>query len=684
MKKYKDEPVYQHDFAETTSVNDFMLKDTGNPPEGYPVKKVADHYSKTSFESNFDKRREVFIKHVLKNPAQQNLKSHYYELIRLYKEKEPVYEKLIDSTLNYINNRLDCSDFVMLGIIRLLYQLKDHKGASKELLKKAKKTVLDFKYWPDEIGIDSMCYWTENHQIMFSVNEYLAGQLYYDKTFSNSKMTGQEKMEKAKKRILKWIELRFKTGFNEWLSNIYFDEDITALVNLIDFCQDPELVRRAEIVLDLMFFDMALNSYYGQFVSTHGRCYTNEKKNSALEATIDTAKLMFGMGIFSNADNMSAVALSMSEKYRMPRVIYEVANDYQREEMINKQRVGINIDEAKKWGLNYKDIDSGMILLSFEAYAHPKTFYLTMKLFDEYRWWENQFFTMFKKMKWLINLLRYTGLHKLVAYYFKKDLTRNTREENNLYTYKTPDYMLSSSQDYKKGYGGDQQHIWQATLDMEAVCFTTHPGSYEDTSCGYWLGSGSLPRVAQIKNLAIIIYKISTKMGIYKTNKLLFTHAWLPKDKFDEVIEQNGWIFARKNEGYLALYSHQPYKWQWEGEEKDKEILADGKENIWICELGRKSIDGDFKAFIDRIAAASIICDNSNIKYSSPSQGNIEFGWNRELKQNGQVIPLKDYARYENPYCLAPFPPDEINITCGKETLKVNLEKGIREYSSLV
>ena len=49
------------------------------------------------------------------------------------------------------------------------------------------------------------------------------------------------------------------------------------------------------------------------------------------------------------------------------------------------------------------------------------------------------------------------------------DLCRNTREQVNITTYRTPDYMLSCAQDYRPGYGGDQQHIWQATL-ARRVC----------------------------------------------------------------------------------------------------------------------------------------------------------------------------------------------------------------------
>ena len=34
---------------------------------------------------------------------------------------------------------------------------------------------------------------------------------------------------------MKWLELRYKSGFSEWLSNVYYDEDIPGLVALVEF-----------------------------------------------------------------------------------------------------------------------------------------------------------------------------------------------------------------------------------------------------------------------------------------------------------------------------------------------------------------------------------------------------------------------------------------------------------------
>jgi len=671
------EESFVHDFFQTTGVADFTFKNVDPPPKGYPAP-TPDKYSSVPFAESYEDRKKALVAHCLSNPACSHIKGYYYELIRISEGKGPVYESLIEGALNYIDQRFDCSDFVMLGIVRLLYQLKDSKLVSRDLLAHAEKTILDFKYMPDEPGIDSMCYWTENHVIMFAVNEYLAGQLYPDRIFTNSDMTGHEKMTRARGRIEKWLELRFQTGFSEWLSHIYYDEDVTALINLVDFANAPQLVRGAQIVLDLLFLDMALNSYHGVFGSSHGRSYAEEKRDGAVESTTDLEKLMFGMGRYAGADNMGAVSLALSKSYRLPRAIREIALDYDREEVVNRQRMGIRLDQARRWGLSYNDLDSGMHFLTFEAYLHPLTVNLVMRMFDAYRWWDNQFFEPFKPFRGLIRVLRSLGLMPALAWLVKKDACRNTREEVNLYTYRTPDYQLACAQDYRRGYGGDQQHIWQATLSPKAVCFTTHPGHEENTSGGYWVGSGTLPRVAQEKSVLIACYKASRMPGLYMTNKLFFTHAWFPKKEFEEVREEGGWVFGRKGDGYIGLYSKNGYRWQDEGEDAGCEVIAEGRKNIWVCQMGRKGVDGTFDEFIARVTGAALRFSGLSVVYHSPTEGKLCFGWRGAFRVGGERMPLSDYPRYANQYVDAPFPPERIEVGAGGHSVILDLKRGIR------
>jgi len=608
----------------------------------------------------------------------------YGQLARLALGK-PIDEEGFRSAIASIDERGDCADFRLHPVLRLLYQFGENPNVSEGLLEEARRSVLGFKYWPDEPGVDSMCTWSENHQILFAAGGYLAGQLFPDAVFTNSGQTGREKMAVHRPRVLRWLDLRFRSGFSEWLSNVYYDEDLAPLVNLVDFCEDEDIARRAAMVIDLLLTDMAVNSFRGTFGSTHGRTYESEKKSADAENTADTQALMFGTRPPLGHGNMSATCFALSDKYRMPRVIRAIANDSERPEMVNRQRTGIRIAEAKQWGLGFRDFEDGMVFLSLEAYAHPRTINLMMDMLDAYNWWENEFFEDFNAKRGLLKTARKLRLLPLVAKLFEWDITRNVREEANLYTYRTPDYMLSSAQDYRKGYGGDQHHIWQATLGPEATCFTTHPARRKGPSPNYWVGSGVLPRVAQVRNVVLAIYRITKRPALYVPNRLMFTHAWVPKDQFDEVVERDGWIFARLGEGYLALRSQHPYHWQTEpGKDQNGEVIVPGQQNVWLCELGRKEVDGDFADFMARILAAPLSFGRLKVSYHSPTQGKLEFGWRGALRQDGCPVPLDEYARYENPYTYAAFPAQEVALRCGDHWLRLNWDKGTREANEFL
>jgi hypothetical protein len=594
---------------------------------------------------------------------------------------------------------MDCSDFVAHSVLRLVYQFdlnskeKSPNGKvlqlafppSQKLLDAAKETLLNFKYWPDEPGIDSMCTWTENHYILFSSAAYLAGQLYPDEVFSNTGETGWEKMERNRSRILRWLDMRFKTGFNEWLSHVYYDEDLAALLSLNDFCEDDEIRQKSTMIIDLILLDMVLNQYQGVFGSTHGRSYEGPKKWAVHEATIDTMKLLFGQGIYSVSGNMTAPCFCLSN-YEVPPVLHEIIQD-KGATYVNRQKAGFRVQDQEKWGWDYESLEDGMIFYTNEGYLHPSTAATTIKMFDAFNWWENEFFYEFKPYKGFLKTLRALKLTKPFARFLERDICRNMRDEPDIYTYKTPDYMLSTAQDHRKGFGGDQHHIWQATLGPNAVCFTTHPGRIGEATPNYWEGSGLLPRAVQVKNLNICIYKLEKLFpALYVPIRNFYTHAWLPKDQFDEVVESNGWIFARKEEGYLALFSQQPYFWHSEGLEIeehyipknpndfDREVIAPGKQNIWICQLGRKAVDGPFEEFNQSILNAKLITNGTDVAFHSPGNGIVKFGWEGPLTIDGEVVDLEDYPRYDNPYVKAEFDPNKIYIKANEKALYLDWE----------
>jgi hypothetical protein len=252
--------------------------------------------------------------------------------------------------------------------------------------------------------------------------------------------------------------------------------------------------------------------------------------------------------------------------------------------------------------------------------------------------------------------------------------------------------MLSTAQDHRKGFGGDQHHIWQATLGPNAVCFTTHPGRIGDASPNYWEGSGILPRSVQLKNLHISIYKIERLFpGVYVPIRNFYTHAWVPRDQFDQVVEKDGWIFACRKDGYLALYSQQPYFWNVEGleieghhirkkpEDFNREVIALGSQNIWICQMGGRAVDGSFEEFRQRILDAKLATDGMTVEFHSPGNGVVRFGWHGPLVLDGEIVELEDYPRYDNPYVQAEFDPTDIHVQAQGRELILSWETGERQ-----
>jgi hypothetical protein len=638
--------------------------------------------------TGYELRKEAFFAETINSDSRNT----YSEVMRLARAVAPDESK-IQHDLDRMNDRLDTADFKLPAVLWMLYEYSESELLSEQILSNAKDSILAFKYWPDElkteadpVDTDDMVYWTENHFILFSTGAYLAGQLYPNEVFTASGETGLEKMETFRPRIMRWLELRYQSGFSEWLSNVYYDEDIPALVALVELGEDEELRQLASIVLDVIFADMASNHFRGSFGSTHGRTYEH-KMSGNRDNTGSTFKLLFDLNEFAPG-NMSSSSLALSTTYQLPRVVYDMAHDFERQEYENRQRMGIRLEEAASWGLDTSVLEDGMTFLTLEAYTHPLTIGLFVEMLDAYKWWEHADFAPFKDFE---DVLRDETIRAALAVSQEKDLTRNMRPEVNIYTYRTPDYMLSTAQDWRKGYGGDQQSIWQATLGMDAVAFTTHPGneSLDGPTPRYWVGYGTMPRAIQVKNVVISLYDVDTETELYVTDQPLYTHAFLPKAMFDDAHKEGGWFFARKGDGYLALWSSDPDA-DWlansdpdSAELGDYEIIADGEKTIWICELARASDYADFGAFKTAILGASLTADSEalSVDYASPSLGRLMMGWDGPITQDGSALVVGDFPRYDNPYSSSEFRGDVISFGHAGQSLKLDFANRSREVS---
>ena len=556
----------------------------------------------------------------------------------------------LQDALNHVNERNDTADFATSGLMRLYYGFPDHlTPAQTEAIEDA---FINFKYWLDEPNPSEMELWTENHQILVHTAEYLAGQAFPDETFSNDGRSGAEHMQSAEEKILRWIDLKSRTGMAEWDSNVYYPMNIIALLNLVDYAEDEALATQAKMMVDLLLMDMGTDMFYGQYGTSHGRSKATSIKSLAQESTVNTAALVWGLGRFTGA-NRGSIALATSEKYDLPSLIEAMGQDNP-ESYTNLERHSFPItqESADEFGISLTDVNDAPIWWGMGAFSHPTVVDLTVTTATEWDLWH---YRDFRDMKDVGKILQSAGILSQAVGWLNPDANGVVMDEVNKITYRTPDYMLANAQDYRPGDKGYQQHIWQATLSPYAVVFATNPDAMEETDNrrpSYWGSNGRLPRSAQHENVLIAIHDIDRRPSpsIFEARHYAFTHAYFPQWAFDELVEENGWIFGRVGDGYIGLYSAQPYEWQTEGPDANAELIALGNQNVWIVQMGRAADDGSFTEFVDRVSNAPLAIKGLDVSYESPQHGVVTFGWDKPLLVDGEEVSLRDYPRFENPY----------------------------------
>ena len=251
---------------------------------------------------------------------------------------------MLSGTLKYIQGEYDCSDFRLVNLIRILYEFEETIPA--ETLKQVEKVLFNFRYLWDEPGENSMCYWSENHQILFASAEYLIGQKYADTLFPKSGLTGRQHMEKARIRALDWLRMRWDYGFIEYYSTVYYKEDIAALMNLIDLAEDEELVKKSQIILDLLFYDVASQSMGTMFSSVSGRAYQRNRMGREAAEFSGLTNYLWGSGEEIGPHMM--YAMMGSSNYELPSVLKEIAWDSST--VVIRQSNGLDLSELKGEG----------------------------------------------------------------------------------------------------------------------------------------------------------------------------------------------------------------------------------------------------------------------------------------------------------------------------------------------
>lgn len=563
---------------------------------------------------------------------------------------QAVDEAPIFGLLAFIDARLDCADFRALTVCKLAL---DHGNQlSPATLAAITATLLNFKYWLDEPGVDSMCYWSENHQVIFATVEYLAGGQWPDEVFSNSGTTGLERRKQARRRLGRWLADRRRFGFSEWLSNTYYEEDIAALALLVDHAE-PAIAEQATAVLDVAMYELAAHSVGGVLGASSGRCYERQKKFPASAEVRMIMAHAFGLGAgleHGNADGLDwggLSALFYTCSYRPPPRTLELAASTSTQLITTSH--GVNVEELPTLLAHRDEEEAGAFAWAMEAFVSPETVRLSRTLLTRYGLQDNAFLRPLRMLERvpgpllppLVRLLRPVAAGMALH---RADVT----------TWRSDFGTLSSAMRYRPGEFGDQQHLWQATLGEVGV-FTTHPAGEPETPSvrnrtpSEWVGNGVNPDVAQNENLLVARYDTRGRRGWAEPRRRRRSHLYWPTARFDESLAGPHWLAARVGQGLIGLRAAGPLHPGAEDEYVQNGVITGWGVVVQRAEGGPKELT----RFAARVADSTLFVDGFGLRWFSewsglelPAQGpftvngrapNVHFSRTNELIEDGWV-----------------------------------------------
>ena len=350
-------------------------------------------------------------------------------------------------------------------------------------------------------GMDAMCFWSENHALMFYASAMDAGSFYPEDYFTRAGMKGRELALFGKRKVLEWLEDVENGGFEEFLSTVYMCVTLAALLNVVDFAE-ADISSRARALTDRLVQELCRQTFRGSVIAPMGRVYReviypfDQGAQSIIHLLDPKAPDVYGEGW---------LAFLANSTYRFPDGLTE---------LMEKEVEGTYA--------------SGNALIALEKNRDYCLTSVQSPRGDAFERWPN---------------IRGTAGGDRASHAY----TRSLNECFHGTTY------------FQPGVYGYQQHMWYGALSPEAVVFVNHPGTYAEHSGmrpGYWFGNGAMPALKQVHGMLGAVYDIPDG------HPIRFTHVYCPVGRFDEYIVDPHWLILKKDQGYLALWSSgrlQPY-----------------------------------------------------------------------------------------------------------------------------
>jgi len=452
---------------------------------------------------------------------------------------------------------------------------------------------------------------TENHWVTYYTGLYLAAQTWphQDGTEWFNGKSSSENFQESTEWLNHWIRMSARIGQGEFDSPTYISVFITPMLVLYDFAQDPQMKRKAQMMLDLLFADFAVEHLKGNYAGGHSRDYPEDIVNPLAAPSTFWAWLYFGEPEFAPWSEARfrprhrgawEPLFGAVSSYRLPDIIYRIATDRTKPYVQTKTKRVRNI-------------------IRFGAEKNPPVFkYTYMTRHYALGSLQGGILQPIQQHTWDVTYASgkpYNTLFTLHPFFSGKELAMFFPEEQK---------FLSDEVDrYHKVY--------------------TNPNK--------WNSSSPYEQTFQHKNALIVLYNI--EQGAIHPH----IDGFFPKNLEQRVVDKSGWIFCKAGDTYMAFFPLKPYEWI--EEEINWRWRSHELKNGAVVEIGSSTADVSFDRFRKKVSASIPLFknfeENLTVQYTTRMGDRMKFTFGGERVLNGKHVDFARYRFFDGPYLQSEY-----------------------------
>lgn len=469
---------------------------------------------------------------------------------------------------------------------------------------------------------------TENHWVMYYVALYLAAQTWPNQSGSkwfNGKSSG-ENLDDAKGWLNYWMKTTTTIGQGEFDSPSYSGFYLSSLFVLYQFAKDPVMKRKAQMMIDYLLSDFAVDHLNGMYCGGHSRDYQETVVDPKHTGSTGFSWLFFGQTDFYPRYEALFAAIS---SYRLPEVIYCIATD--------RTKPYVNLEQKRVRNIIRFGIEKNPPVYKYSYMT--KDFCLGSL--------QGGILQPIQQHTWDVTFASdkpHCTLFTLHPYYSGRELAMFFPEEGQ-------------------------------KLGVAEVASTKTSYNKEDK----WISSSPYEQTFQYKDAIIVLYNIDPS----EQNKHI--DGFFPKDLDERKEDMSGWIFCRGGRTFIAYYPLKSY--QWKEEDICFRLKSNGLKNGCVVEVASADEYPSFEAFQSKMKVSRIDFDESGkglmVSYVRTLGDTLRFAYDGKREVNGKEIVLGNHKLFDNPFLQADVGSERITMIYGNKERVLDFKKAtIRERTT--